>query len=101
MSKCKYCGRKIESGDNCGEHEPCPPGCPACEDHKANSVGDYLANGLEHDTVEQAVKYMVEEFGLTAAGAKFMVEEYLKKFSTMAIIPPHRLAELVRKYMVE
>jgi hypothetical protein len=53
---------------------------------KVEVIADFLCNGLEHSSIEEAAAYLSEEVGMDIRSANLLVSEYLAKYSAIPVV---------------
>lgn len=65
-------------------------------DHKVDGIADFLSNGLEHGSDEDAVYHLTHEYGLRHDVAMKLVTEYEKVYGSSLRIPSsHELTDWI------
>ncbi len=66
---------------------------------KVEIIADFLCNGLEHSSIEEAAEYLSEEAGMDEQRARTLVNAYLSKYSTVPIVPNSELFPFIETFL--
>jgi len=62
-------------------------------------IADFLCNGLEHSSQEEAISYLVSETKLDSTRAGALVADYIANFSTRPIVLNDELFPFIERYL--